>query len=180
MSPDSARILRRKRVAELRQAEPELSHRDMGLRLGISKDTVRRDLDDLAATAAQSATGDAVGAELVAQSAPQVSEGGAPGVAQDAPRLELPRRMVGPLDGIDVRHAAALRRDLAILAQTGRSPEGIVHDAVLEMARHYSRALATGALPPGRPFAVMAMEFRALPALDDPAAPSGLPPGEGA
>ena len=55
MTPASARNLRRSRVAQLRQAEPDLSHRDMAQRLGISKDTVRRDLEALDAEAAQPA-----------------------------------------------------------------------------------------------------------------------------
>lgn len=194
MTPASARSLRRADVAELRRAEPDLSLRQMAQRLGMSRDTVRRDLADLDAAAAQSATaaadpatpvadsasGDADGTDQVAQSAPQVSGGGALGVAQDAPRTGLPRRVAQPLDGIDVRRSAALRRDLAVLAQTGFSPEAIVHQAVLELAHHYRKALNSGALPPNRPFNVRAMTFVALPAPAARSAPAAPPPGEGA
>ncbi|MFJ2303795.1 MULTISPECIES: hypothetical protein [unclassified Streptomyces] len=75
----------------------------------------------------------------------------------------LPRRAAGPLAGIDVSQWPALRRDLAILAQCGRSPEALVHQAVVTLAHSYRQALARGELAPGQPFIAMDMTLRPLP-----------------
>ena len=182
MTPASARNLRRSRVAQLRQAEPDLSHRDMAQRLGISKDTVRRDLEALDAEAAQPAPPAeqvaAPDAEPVAHTAPQVSAEAAPScataaapVAQSAPPVDLPRRVAEPLAGIDVSQWPALRRDLAVLAQTGRSAEALVHQAVVALAHNYRQALAAGELQPGRPFVVTGMTLRPAALLADRPAP---------
>ncbi|WP_309095244.1 helix-turn-helix domain-containing protein [Streptomyces sp.] len=164
MTPASARDLRRARVAQLRQAEPHLSHREMAERLGVSKDTVRRDLEALDAEAAQSAPPTK---EPLAQVAPQVNEPGAPGRAPDAPAAGLPRRVADPLAGMDVSQWRALRRDLAVLAQTGRSPEALVHQAVLSVAHSYRQALARGDLQPGQPFLISSMQLRPAAQLAD-------------
>lgn len=170
MTPASARGLRRARVAELRQAEPGLSLRQMAQRLGLSRDTVRRDLADLDEQAAQSATpvdesapGGAGGPAGVAHLASQVSEGGAGGASQDRPPARLPVRVAQPLSGIDLSQWPALRRDLAQLAQTGRSPEALVHQAVVALAHNYGKALADGLIEVGQPFHVLAMTLAPLP-----------------
>jgi len=178
MTPASARNLRRSRLAQLRQDEPDLSHRDMAQRLGISKDTVRRDLEALDAEAAQSAPlanpSTAPDAGPVAHTAPQVSTEAAPPcatpadvVAQAAPLVDLPRRVAEPLADMDVSQWRALRRDLAVLAQTGRSAEALVHQAVAALAHQYSQALARGDLEVGRPFVVRDMTLRPAALLAD-------------
>ncbi|MFJ5156362.1 hypothetical protein ACIQCF_33340 [Streptomyces sp. NPDC088353] len=75
----------------------------------------------------------------------------------------LPRRVAQPLAGIDVSQWPALRRDLAVLAQCGRSPESLVHQAVVTLAHSYRQALARGELAPGQPFIAMDMTLRPLP-----------------
>lgn len=171
MTPTSARALRRARVAALRQAEPELSLRSMADRLGISRDTVRRDLEALqAAPVAQSATaarGGAAPDRPVAHAAPQVTAGGAPALAHSATAAPGPAGVAGPLAGIDVSQWRSLRQDLAVLAQTGRSPEALVHQAVATLAHAYRRALAAGQVEPGRSFFVAEMTLRQPPARPD-------------
>lgn len=109
MTPAEARTARRKRVGKLHAAEPDLSLRQMAVRLGLSRDTVRRDLEDLdrlaaedatataesatpvdevATAAAEVATPGAGGADPVSQTAPQVSTGGAGGVDDSATAAE--------------------------------------------------------------------------------------------
>ncbi|MEW2570466.1 hypothetical protein [Streptomyces sp. NPDC047070] len=191
MSPAEARGARRERVAELRAAEPDLSLRQMGLRLGLSRDTVRRDLVDLDRLAAEdataaaeaappvveAATGDAGATGPVSQTAPQVSTGGARDAADSATpaevpaapvaqRAPLPRRLAGPLalpDGFDLRQWPAVRRDLATLAQTGMPVEKIVHDAIVSVAHHYRRALDAGAIQVDQPFTVVDVKLRMVP-----------------
>jgi hypothetical protein len=75
----------------------------------------------------------------------------------------LPRRAAGPLDGFDVSQWPALRRDLAVLAQTGRSAEALAHQAVTAMAHHYRRALDHGDIAAGQPFIVTQMTLRPIP-----------------
>lgn len=165
------RNMRRENVRQLSQREPGLSHRQLGDRLGISKDTVRRDLDALA----QEAGADGAAPDEPDQaSAPQVSEGGADGADEDAPdepRRELPRRLA-PLAGApDLSQWPALRRDLAVLAQSGISTEALVHHAVTALAHAYRGALDRGELRPGDRFIVRAMELRPTAQLADRAVP---------
>lgn len=156
----SRRNLRRANVRQLSQREPELSHRQIAERLGISKDTVRRDLDALTDEAgADGAAPDAPDAPP----APQVSAGGADGAGEDAPdelRPALAQR-IAPLAGApDLSQWPALRRDLALLAQSGSNAEALVHQAVVAVAHSYRQALARGALQPGDRFIVGAVELR--------------------
>ncbi|NJP75713.1 hypothetical protein, partial [Streptomyces sp. C1-2] len=65
-------------------------------------------------------------------------------VAQDRPLAGLPRRVAQPLAGVDLSQWRAARRDLAILAQTGRSAEALAQQAITAVAHHYARALARG------------------------------------
>lgn len=90
--------------------------------------------------------------------------------------LGLPQRLPQSLDGIDVSRSRALRRDLALLAQTGRTAEALVHQAVVAMAHHYRQALADGRLQPGQPFHVRAMTLTPLPVPAARSAPPELPP----
>jgi hypothetical protein len=126
VSPASARALRRRRVAELRAAEPELSLRQMADRLGISRDTVTRDLEAIDQEAADNrppaetpdpaaeapSAGDAAEGAPVADPAPQVSEGGRSGspsagavsagqVPQERPPADEPDRVAqAPADEV--------------------------------------------------------------------------------
>ncbi|MBK3630408.1 HTH domain-containing protein [Streptomyces sp. MBT49] len=197
MSPATARDLRRKQVAELRAAEPDLSLRQMADRLGLSRDTVTRDLAEIDRRAAEDAP-PAEGPELVADAvpaggaaapapvddpAPQVTAGGRAGrvpageasaapVAQVRPPADLPRRVAQPLAGMDLSQWPAVRRDLARLAQTGRSAEAMAHQAIVALAHHYAQAVARGDLEVGQEFVVTAMDLRPLPR---PAAREGEP-----
>jgi len=157
----SRRNLRRANVRQLSQREPDLSHRQIAERLGISKDTVRRDLDALAEeTGADGAEPDAP----VEPTAPQVSRGVD---APDEPRRGLPRR-IAPLAGApDLSQWPALRRDLAVLAQSGMSAEALVHQAVVAVAHAYRQALDRGGLRPGDRFIVGAVDLRPAAQLAD-------------
>ncbi|WP_411090824.1 helix-turn-helix domain-containing protein [Streptomyces sp. 049-1] len=181
MTPASARDLRRARVAQLRKDEPDASHREMAQRLGISKDTVRRDLEAIEEDAAQAApptaqieASEQAPVEPVAQTAPQASEDAAPAdgppaamVAPSAPARTLPVRQADPLADMDVSQWRALRRDLAVLAQTGQPPEALVHQAVVAAAYTYRQALISGELQPGQPFLITGMRMRPAAQLAD-------------
>lgn len=169
MTPSSARELRRKRVAQLRRDEPDLSVRAMAQRLGLSRDTVRRDLEELERQGAQSAPPGREGAPdvvqrdaPVAQSAPRVPGGGAQEAVQFAPSAGLPRRVAQPLAGVDLSQWPAVRRDLAVLAQTGRTAEALAHQAITALAHHYARALARGDIERGQEFIVSSITLRPL------------------
>lgn len=159
------RNMRRENVRQLSQREPELSHRQIGERLGISKDTVRRDLDAIAEEA---------GADGAAPDAPQVSVVGAAGGAPDEPdesRRALPRRMA-PLAGApDLSQWPALRRALAVLAQSGMSAEALVHQAVLAVEHEYRQALDRGELQLGDRFLVSGVTLRPAALIPDCAVP---------
>lgn len=75
----------------------------------------------------------------------------------------LPQRTAGLLGGIDVSRSRALRRDLAVLAQTGRSAEALVYQAVTAVAHHYSQALDRGDIVPGQLFMIREMALRPVP-----------------
>uniref|UniRef100_A0AAU1ZZM0 HTH domain-containing protein n=1 Tax=Streptomyces sp. NBC_00093 TaxID=2975649 RepID=A0AAU1ZZM0_9ACTN len=162
------RNMRRENVRQLRQREPDLSHRQIAERLGISKDTVRRDLDAIAEEAG------ADGAAPDASTAPQVSVVGTAGGAPDEPgesRRALPRRMA-PLAGApDLSQWPALRRDLAQMAQSGMSVEALVHQAVVAVAHGYRQALDRGELQPGDRFLVSGVTLRPAALLADRAVP---------
>jgi DNA-binding transcriptional MocR family regulator len=147
VTPADARALRRRKVAELRAAEPDLSLRQMAERLGLSRDTVTRDLAEIDRRAAESA--------------PPADGPRAP-VAETAP--PLPVRAPDLLAGIDVSGSRALRRDLAILAQSGERAEALVHQAVVALAHQYRQDLAAGRLRPGQRFLVRSVDLRLAPA----------------
>lgn len=152
-----------------------LSQRAIARRLKVSKDTVRRDLDRLAAEAAPD---DAPAGEPDVADAPQASVGtveeGAPeGATPGEPVAQLPRRVANPLAGMDVSQWPAVRRDLAVLAQTGRTAEALAHQAITALAHFYGRALAAGDIEPGQPFIVSSMVLRPLPKPAARAVPAG-------
>ena len=194
MTPATARDLRRRAVAELRAAEPGLSLRQMADRLNISRDTVTRDLEALDRAAAENAPPAEAAADPVDDSAPQasmraaaekapVAESPTVVVAEDLPPAEasdrpaetvsatLPRRVADPLADMDVSRWRALRRDLALLAQTGDRAEALVHQAVVAVAHAYRQALARGDIAPGVPFLVRSAQLTPLRHRAKPAAP---------
>ncbi|MFJ8140624.1 HTH domain-containing protein [Streptomyces sp. NPDC096013] len=214
MTPADARALRRRKVAELREAEPDLSLRQMAERLGLSRDTVTRDLDEIGRRAAEDAPpAEAVaepvphsapvadgspaegedGGEAVDDSAPQASTG----VAEVAPPAEppvapvaevvaeggrerrplaVPRRLVDTQLTIDLAGWPELRRDLAVLAATGKSPEALISQAVVVLAHGYRQGVRTGAIRPDRPFVAGNLDVRP-PRVRRPRRP--VPPAEG-
>ncbi|MFJ9895270.1 helix-turn-helix domain-containing protein [Streptomyces sp. NPDC091280] len=166
----------------VRQLHDEgMSQRAIAKRLGVGKDTVRRDLME---DAPDAAPGDAPPAEPESAHAPQASEVDAveaalPGAPDDATgaKAALPRRFLAdPLAGIDVRQAPALRRDLAVLAQSGMSPEALVHLAVVCLAHQYRQELAAGRIAPGQRFVVRSVDMRP----SGPTPPPADRPAEGA
>lgn len=182
-------MTRADRLTLVRQLREEgLSQRATAKRLKISKDTVRRDWELLDAEAAPD---DAPPGAPDDADAPQVSEAAAaerapvdepPGepVAQEAQvAAPLPRRVADPLADMDVSQWRALRRDFAVLAQTGQKPEVLVHQAVVTMAHAYKQALARGDIQPGTPFLVRSVDLVPVPARAARPKPV-LPPGEGA
>ncbi|MFF8980209.1 DeoR family transcriptional regulator [Streptomyces cellulosae] len=180
MSAITARRLRREQLRRLTEAEPGLSHRALAQRLGVSKDTVRRDLEAMAqqalrrgATAApqaveggasDAAPGGAPAPRAVERGAaepapggapaPQPVEGGAVDAAPGGAPVPLPRRSTAGQLVLDLADRPGLRRDLALLAQTGCTAEDLVTTAVRVLAAGYGRGLAAGHVRPGRPFAV--------------------------
>lgn len=188
MSAITARHLRRERLRRLNEAEPDLSHRALAQRLGVSKDTVRRDLEAMAQEAERRGAppapqvvegGAPGGAPAPADTAPggapapaEPAPGGAPapdavegGAAEAAPGgspAPLPRRVTAGQLVLDLGDRPGLRRDLAMLAQTGCSAEDLVTTAVRVLATGYSRGLAAGHVLPGRPFAVTGMSVGPL------------------
>lgn len=167
-------MTRADRLTLVRQHRAEgLSQRKIAERLGISKDTVRRDFEKLDA---EDAPDDAPPAEPGDPDAPQVSAGASEGSASDGappgePVAQLPRRVADPLADMDVSQWRALRRDLAVLAQTGQTPEALVHQAVVAMAHEYRQELARGDIQPGVPFLVSSVRLTPLRHRARPAAP---------
>ncbi|MBK3575109.1 helix-turn-helix domain-containing protein [Streptomyces sp. MBT65] len=192
MTPADARTLRRRKVADLRAAEPGLSLRQMARRLGLSRDTVSRDLDEISRRAAEGAPPVEAVAAVVdvpaseAEDGPEAADDSAPqpgeGAAEVAPpvgaevvvvaeplaevagdgyrerrplaRARLPRRLADTELTIDLTQWPALRRDLAVLAETGISPEALINQAVVVLAHGYRQGLRSGVIRPDRPFVV--------------------------
>jgi transcriptional regulator with XRE-family HTH domain len=160
-------VTRTDRRTLARQLRAEgLSQRAIARRLGVGKDTVRRDLEQDPPSAAPD---DAPPGEPDTAAAPQASpaeaEEAAPGGApQDASVATLPRRVADPLAGMDMSQWRALRRDLAVLAQSGLSAEALVHQAIVTLAHQYRQDLAEGRLPPGQRFLIRSMDLYLAPA----------------
>ncbi|MEH0547320.1 DeoR family transcriptional regulator [Streptomyces sp. B21-105] len=195
---------RRTLVRQLR--DEGLSQRKIAGRLKVSKDTVRRDLDEIERQDADAdAPGDAPPAAPDDPLAPQVSvgdspvsappvapvaappaeparagePGGASPMAHDAPPADLPRRVSAQRLEIDLRRSPGLRRDLAVLASTGMSVEEAIAQAVTVLAAGYRRGLAQRRIVPG-PFVVRDVYVSPpMPARLVPRRPETAPP-EGA
>jgi transposase-like protein len=169
-------VTRADRRTLVRQLSEEgLSARAIAERIGVGKDTVRR---DLAALERRSATQGAPSSEPRTPDAPQAGEGDPEEAApQDAPVAQLPLRVAQPLDGMDLSQWPAVRRDLADLVRCGRTPEGLAHMAITAMAHAYRQALARGDLEPGQWFQVREMTLTPLPHRGSQV-PSGPAPAE--
>lgn len=185
-------MTRADRITLVRQlADDGLSQRAIAKRLKVSKDTVRRDLERIAA---DDAPGDEPPGEPGDTDEPQVSEAvaeeSAPGdepvaaplsapddvaAPSGEPVAHLPRRVAHPRLEMDLAGRPALRRDLAVLAQSGRTVDELVQQAVVSLAFGYRRALARGELLPGETFLVTELTVRPAPR---PA--SGTAPAQGA
>lgn len=155
-------MTRADRLTLVRQLDAEgLSRREIGKRLKVSKDTVRRDLEKIAA---RDEPGDTPPTDPADPDAPQVSEHiphePAP---EDAPLDEPLAQVPDPHAGIDVSQCLGLRHDLALLAQTGKSHQALVYQAVITLARAYWRALESGEIAPGVPFTVTSLQLTPLP-----------------
>ncbi|MFJ2002154.1 helix-turn-helix domain-containing protein [Streptomyces chartreusis] len=155
-------MTRADRLTLVRQlAAQGLSQRQIAGRLGVSKDTVRRDLERIAA---EGEPGDEPPVDTADPTAPQVSGDASPEPASvGAPPGEPVAQPPDPHAGIDVSQCAGLRHDLALLAQTGTSAEALVYQAVIAMAHAYRRALADGDIAPGVPFVAHSMRLAPLP-----------------
>ncbi|MFI6249018.1 helix-turn-helix domain-containing protein [Streptomyces sp. NPDC051016] len=134
---------RRAMVEELMRREPGISARKIADRLGVGKDTVRRDIAGIEAEQRQSAPDPAAVEPEPAPAAPQETEAGAPDEppaqpddAPDADRLTL---------ACDDQ----LRAGLAMLARAGHTPEDAVRLAVAVLARAYEGAWRFGLYPAG-------------------------------
>ncbi|WP_432032769.1 hypothetical protein [Streptomyces antibioticus] len=152
-----------------------LSQRAIAKRLGIGKDTVRRDLapavrEGAPESAPQDAPDDPAAPQASGHDGPESAPQDAPPAAPvdtgetDAgapPRRPagLPRRVAQPLDGIDLSQWPAARRDLAVLAQSGSPAEALVHQAIVATAYAYRQALDRGDLQPGQAFLVRRVDL---------------------
>jgi DNA-binding transcriptional MocR family regulator len=148
-APTPDRAARRADVARL--AQQDLSHRAIAAQLGISKDTVRRDLDYLArAERAAMRQTDASPAPPGAPPAPRGASDEPPG-ASCAPA-------VGDRLTIDV--GEGLAEDLANLMRTGCTAAAAIYYAVEKMATAYRHALQRGLVTDGEPIEVAAVVIR--------------------
>lgn len=151
-----------------------LSQRAIARRLGVGKDTVRRDLgqdppsagpDDAPPGEPDTAAAPPVSAVEAEETAPDDAPQDAPSaetvadVAADtvvprAPVARLPRRMADTELTIDLRQWPGLRRDLAVLAETGVSAEALINQAVVVLTHGYKQGVRCGVIRPDRPFVV--------------------------
>ncbi|MDN3021562.1 HTH domain-containing protein [Streptomyces sp. S.PB5] len=166
-------MTRADRLTLVRQLHEEgLSRREIGKRLKVSKDTVRRDLDRIKA---EDESADAPPGEPDEADAPQASEAAAedsapgdepPGepVAQEAddraPQAAPPAAPVAeeepvrPVLRIDLVRRPRLLRNLAALLDLGLKAPAVIDMAVAAFTDAYRHALARGELRPGEPYEV--------------------------
>ncbi|MFI1030768.1 HTH domain-containing protein [Streptomyces sp. NPDC020951] len=185
----------------VRQLRAEgLSQRAIAGRLNVSKDTVRRDVEAIDREtepegAPQDAPDDPDAPQVSTADEPEGAPDDAPpsapvdagepdGAAPDEPRApvaQLPRRTSPERLDVDLRQWPALRRDLAVLAATGLSPEALIHQAVVVLAFGYKQGVRSGQIRPDHPFVVrdMTVSQHAPPSVR-PRRPEPAPPAGGA
>ncbi|MGW2511289.1 helix-turn-helix domain-containing protein [Streptomyces scopuliridis] len=127
-------------VSERRAQAAALSRDGASLRtiaqyLGVSKDTIRRDLDALAR-------------ERTRQSATQDATPGETPTAAPATPGETPASL-SPGDPLTVPVDQELLDDLAVITRTGRTPADAIGHAVHTLAAIYRGAWTTGTYPDG-------------------------------
>jgi DNA-binding transcriptional MocR family regulator len=153
-------VTRADRRTLVRQLDAEgLSRRQIAARLGISKDTVRRDLRQPEQECAAGHTPDAPGD--APEGAPQVAPPPGPGAPVGAPAPAVAHdgaRLV-----VDLSQRLGLADDLAVLARTGRSPAELLGQAVGAVADAYRAALRDGRIEPGVPFFLPPVALRPAP-----------------
>ncbi|WAZ27031.1 HTH domain-containing protein [Streptomyces cinnabarinus] len=126
---------RRAMVEELMRQEPGISARKIAARLGVSKDTIRRDLAEIE-TAQRQPTPE--------QQAPQ------PEPEPDAPAAETDHAPRDPLDEpLRKWLTPEARADLALLQETGHSPGYALRRALEVLADTYRGAWDRGLYPRG-------------------------------
>lgn len=136
-----------------------LSRRQIAARLGISKDTVRRDLSQAEQQSA-------------ADQAPDAPEDAPPAAPDDAPPAEpgAPAAAPSPTvahDGahlvVDLARHPCLAADLAVLVRTGRSPGDVLAQAVGAVADAYRAALRDDRIDAGVPFFLPPIQLHPAP-----------------
>ncbi|MEV8395939.1 MULTISPECIES: helix-turn-helix domain-containing protein [unclassified Streptomyces] len=135
-SPGTTVSERRAQAAALSRDGASL--RTIAQQLGVSKDTIKRDLDALARERTrQSATQDATSDETSSATP-----------ATPATACETPASL-SPGDPLTVTVDQELLDDLAVITRTGRSPADAIGHAVHTLAAIYRGAWTTGAYPIG-------------------------------
>ncbi|MBP5875684.1 DeoR family transcriptional regulator [Streptomyces scabiei] len=135
---------RRAMVAELVRQEPDISARNIAARLGVGKDTIRRDLDANATAQRQTQPDPAAPEATSAPDAPPSAPDGAPASAPDAPPAAP-----ADADRLTVDLDDQLRADLATMTRTGMTSWDAIATAVSIVAGTYRNAWASGRIPDG-------------------------------
>ena len=145
-----------RRTLVRRLTDQGLSQRQIAARLGVSKDTVRRDLRlGLRHPAHESAAGQR-------PDAPHDAPDGAPSGEPGAPQPETPADEAmdvappAPVLRIDLARRPRLLMNLNAMMLAGLKAPAVIDDAVHAVAVAYQRAIAWGELKPGQPFQVEA------------------------
>lgn len=144
-------------------ADEGLSQRQIAVRLGISKDTVRRDLrQDVRQPEQDSAAGQAPDEP---QDPPQGAPGDAPAPGPGAPpeTVAHPVAQGGARLVLELDQMPRLAADLAVLARSGWSAVDVLGRAVGAVADAYRLALREGLIDEGVPFFLPPIELRPAP-----------------
>ena len=131
---------RRALVRQITDGDPTLSARAIAAQVGVSKDTVRRDLAEMRLAQSQTARGQAAVEPYPTPDAPHGAPDAPSTQSEDAPTP--PSSLVIELDG-------QLRRDLATMTRTGLDSWEAVATAVSIVAGTYRNAWASGRVPVG-------------------------------
>ncbi|MER5909557.1 helix-turn-helix domain-containing protein [Streptomyces sp. NPDC001982] len=135
--PPVAADVAQRRAEALRLSRDGLSLREIGERLGTSKDTAKRDI----------AAAERDEARQAAETSPATPETNNEAPATPGPDDETP--VASAEDSLTVPYDDQLRTGLATLAEAGHSPEDAVRLAVAVLARAYEGAWRFGLYPHG-------------------------------
>ncbi|MGW7195529.1 hypothetical protein [Streptomyces chryseus] len=149
-TPDADRAARRATVRQL--AQQDLSHRAIAARLGISKDTVRRDLAHPAPTVAHTEPEVAHPARATESQSDAPPAPPAPPAEDSAPPAAptRPFGVVRPGAGLTVLPDVEFADDLAVLMSCGRTAADAIGHAVSIVAGIYRNAWARGVVLHGQ------------------------------